>query len=198
MPVTTVATNDVLSATHFNTNYRDQVVSTVTSATRPAGTQGQVIYETDTSRYYGYTGSAWELILQQGALLTWTPTLTQSSSVTCTVTEATYQRVGRMIYACVFLTATGAGSSNAAVTISLPATAKATSAGGGSGYIADASSGSPLIPGVCRLASTTAMALLDATQAGGNVNLGQSGAAFSVALASGDSVAMNFHYITAS
>ncbi len=199
MPYTTVATNDVLTASHFNTNYRDQVTATVTSGTRPSGTEGQIIYETDTDRYYAYTGSAWTEILKLGALNTWTPTLTQSGAVTKTVVTASYMRQGRMLSCFVYLQVTGAGSANNAVTVSLPVTMEATvTAIGGSGYIVDASSGSPMNPGVVRAASTTTAALLDSTQAAGNVNLGQTGSSFSAALANTDVVSMTFSYLAAS
>ena len=62
MPYTTVLTNDVPSASFLNANYRDQVISTVTSGTRPTGTEGQVIYETDTDRFYWHNGGGWLLL----------------------------------------------------------------------------------------------------------------------------------------
>jgi hypothetical protein len=43
----------------------EQVISIVTSATRPSGTEGQHIYETDTGRVLWYDGTNW---IRQGCL----------------------------------------------------------------------------------------------------------------------------------
>ncbi len=90
MPVKTWATNDVPTASDLNTQYRDQVISTVTSGTRPSGTEGQVIYETDTDLLYIYNGG-WVRFGAGGGWTSYTPTLTQSSAVTKTVTYAKYE-----------------------------------------------------------------------------------------------------------
>src|SRR6476659_5653960 len=96
MPVKTWATNDVVAASDLNTQFRDQVVSTVTSGTRPTGTEGQVIYETDTDLLYIYNGG-WVRFGASGAWTSWTPTLVQSSAVTKTVTYAKYEKIGRKV-----------------------------------------------------------------------------------------------------
>jgi hypothetical protein len=74
MPYNTVATNQAMTSAFFNTNYRNQVVSTVTSLTRPAGTEGQFIYETDTDGVWVYDGSAWQRFGGLNAWVTYTPT----------------------------------------------------------------------------------------------------------------------------
>lgn len=196
MPVSNVVAGTPVTASFMNTNWRDQVVSTVTSATRPTGTEGQVIYETDTDRYYACTvAGTWVEILKLGALNTWTPTLTQSGALTKTVVTASYMRMGRLVECFVFLSVTSSGTGNNPITVSLPVTAAATTAGGGSGYFVAASN---FYPGICRMPSTTTMAMLDATQVTGNLNLGQTGTALTGALISGDSVAMKFTYVAAS
>lgn len=55
-----------------------------------------------------------------------TPTLTQSATVTKTLTYARYQRVGRLIVAQVFLTVTGSGTASNGIIIGLPVTAALT------------------------------------------------------------------------
>ena len=59
MPVNTVTTNQQITSSFLNTNYRDQVVSTVLAAGKPTGTEGQVIAVTDADRLEAYSGSAW-------------------------------------------------------------------------------------------------------------------------------------------
>jgi hypothetical protein len=56
-----------VTTTWWNANVKDQVISTVTSATRPAGTEGQVIYETDTDRVLMHDGAAWVRIAHGSA-----------------------------------------------------------------------------------------------------------------------------------
>ena len=193
MPVKTWATNDVPTATDLNTQYRDQVISTVTSGTRPAGTEGQVIYETDTDLLYIYNGG-WVRFGAGGGWTSYTPTLTQSSAVTKTVTYAKYEKIGRLVHVQVVLSVTGTGAANAKVTVSLPFTAASAAGGFGTGYIADSSSGSPYTAGIVNLDSVTTMALLDATAATGVAYLGLTGSAFAAALASGDTVQMGCTY----
>lgn len=191
MPVKTWATNDVPTASDFNTHFRDQVLSTVTSGTRPSGTEGQMIYETDTDLCYIYNGG-WVRFGAGGGWTTYTPTLTQSGAVTKTVTYAKYEKVGRMVTVNVRLDVTGAGSANNAVTVSLPFTAATSAIDIGVGRIVDASAAQGFT-GTAYLASTSTVYLNDTTQAAA-VALGQTGAAFSAALASGDSITCSFTY----
>jgi hypothetical protein len=191
MPYTTIATNDVLTASMMNANWRDQVVSTVTSSTRPAGTQGQYIFETDTNRLYIYTGVAWELAYQQGGWQSYTPGIDQgaTTNIAKTVVYAKFSQFGKTMHLRVNLSLTAAGTANSAVTVFLP-TPAASFVGNdviGQGFIHDASSGTPNIPCVVILASAGAVYFIDSTQAT-NVVLGQTGSAFAAALASGDTV----------
>ncbi len=191
MPVKTWATNDVPTASDLNTHYRDQVISTVTSGTRPSGTEGQMIYETDTDLCYIYNGG-WVRFGAGGGWTSYTPTLTQSSAVTKTVTYAKYEKIGRLVICQVLLNVTGTGAANNSVTISLPFTAASSNIDTGSGHIFDSSAGTNN-PGIAFTSSTTTVALVDATAATG-ATLGVTGAVFSAALASGDAVLFNIMY----
>lgn len=55
---TELSDGDVLNAAKANEIIRDGI-DKVTSATRPTGYEGRVIYETDTDTYYMYDGSSW-------------------------------------------------------------------------------------------------------------------------------------------
>lgn len=57
------------------------------------------------------------------AWTTFTPTLTQSVTVTKTVVYGKYQRIGRLIVAQVFLTVTGAGTAGQFIIVGLPVAA---------------------------------------------------------------------------
>jgi hypothetical protein len=51
MPSFTAVAGNVFAAANYNANVRDQVVTQCTSGTRPAGIEGQTIFETDTDRF---------------------------------------------------------------------------------------------------------------------------------------------------
>ena len=60
-----------------------------------------------------------------GAWTSWTPTVTQSGSVTVTNTRSRYARWGRKIEVTISLSVTGSGTSSNQITVSLPVTAAA-------------------------------------------------------------------------
>ena len=92
---------------------------------------GDTLTAADVNEYLAGEGGAWT---------SWTPTLTQTGTVTKTTTHAVYARYGRMIVASFRLTVTGSGTGASAVTISnLPATAARTFMLAGSGGIFDSS-----------------------------------------------------------
>ncbi len=125
------------------------------------------------------SGTAWT---------SYTPTLTQSATVTKTVSYAKYTQVGKTVTFQVHLVVTGLGTANNAITIGLPpVTAATTQLMIGAGKIFDTSVG-PNYPGLTYMSSTTTVQLIDPTAATTGVLLGQSGAVFSAALAVGDTV----------
>lgn len=76
-------------------------------------------------------GAAWE---------TWTPTVTQSATVTCTNTLSRYGRIQKIIFATTYLTVTGAGTAGNNVLVSLPVNVQTFSGQIiGTGFVYDAS-----------------------------------------------------------
>lgn len=125
----------------------------------------------------------------------YTPTLTQSATVTKTVTYAKYQRVGRLIVAQVLLAVTGTGTGANAVAVGLPVTAATSSVDleCGSGHIVDASAAA-VYKGFACLATTTTIQLRPSS----TTTTGFLGAdTFTAALASGDLVTYNVMYESA-
>lgn len=184
MPYTTFSDGSVLTASQVNTNFRDQVVSTVTSGTRPSGTEGQIIYETDTDLLYIYNGG-WVRFGASGGWTSYTPTLTQSATVTKTVTYAKYEKIGRMVTVNINLAITGTGTAASAINIGIPFTAATSGLIVGSGVWND--NGTGFYPFIAGLATTTTLQCWDATQAATNILAG-AGSATTAAMASGDTI----------
>jgi hypothetical protein len=92
-------------------------------------TEGLVTLLLDTNTLTVYTGSAWSTLGPvHGALTSWTPTVTQTGSVTVTNNYSRYIRIGRLIAGWFSLTVTGSGSGSANIVIgAIPATAASTS-----------------------------------------------------------------------
>jgi len=115
-----------------------------TSSTRPASPfEGQKIYETDTSREYLWDGSAWVQANDYGQWQTWTPTLTQNTTLTYSSPYGRYTRIGNTIHANITVSVTsGTGTAGYGVSMSLPATSAAGSPlRVGSCHVYDASTG---------------------------------------------------------
>lgn len=122
-----------------------------------------------------------------GSWATWTPTVTQSGSVTATVTRAEHLTIAGLVVVCFFdLAITGAGTGGNVITISLPSTMNAANGGFGSGWIADASNTTYEVSWIAT--STTAIAGLH------SANTNYVGATPNFALASGDSLRGGFIY----
>lgn len=119
-----------------------------------------------------------------GAWTSFTPTLTQSATVTKTVTYAKYARVGRTIVVVVDLAVTGAGTAANAVLIGLPVTASATGLTIGSGLLYDTSTGGTY-RATCEISTTTTVMLRGSTSTALDA-LGTG--VFTAALAAGDIV----------
>ena len=125
----------------------------------------------------------------------YTPTLTQSATVTKTVTYAKYMKVGRLVTVNLQLACTSSGTAANAVVVGLPLAAAATASGvWGTGVVFDASANLNY-GGIAAPQSTTTFALLP-TSADSNNYLGA--AVFTAALASGDIVLASLHYEAAS
>ena len=59
MPDSGISDGSVYTSSFHDTYVRQQVVTQCTSAARPTGVEGRLIYETDTDRMWVYSGSAW-------------------------------------------------------------------------------------------------------------------------------------------
>jgi len=144
---------------------------------------GDVLTASDLNTYASHEGGAWTAF---------TPVITQSGGVTCTVTYGKYARAGRLITFNFYLTVTGSGTSSNPVTVSLPVTAAATNGVNGAGWIYDESV-TTRYSGVWTGSSTSVVALVhDAS--GANTW----GNAPTTALASGDLVVGSIIYEAAS
>ena len=118
---------------------------------------GGALTESDINTYLMGEGGAWT---------SWTPTVTQSGSVTVTVTSATYGRWGRMIVSRMRLTVTGSGTAANAIQIGgLPATSAVAYGVYGQGVLFDATGNS--YPFLVRFNSTTTFQLASTISAGG-------------------------------
>lgn len=133
----------------------DDLIRICTSSTHPADSYiGQLLFETDTAAFKAQSGSAWEQVLTIGTWTSYTPTLTQSTTVTKTVNYAKYLKVGRAVMFAVDLAVTGAGTGANAVTLTVPVTAAVTNLQIGPGAVYD-SSASTLYNGNAFLVTAT-------------------------------------------
>jgi hypothetical protein len=198
MPYNPIADNTALTAAHLLAEVYNQVISQVTSSSRPGSpVEGQKIYETDTDREYTWNGSLWVQTGSVGAGFTWTPVVTQGSAIAKTITAATYHKHGRLItlFANLALTASGSGSNVVITVTGLPFNqAQVGMYGGGSGIIYD-SGGPTIYPYQCVASSATELKFADSTAAVTvNVFAGQSGSVFGGQLTSGDVLSFTHTY----
>lgn len=143
-------------------------------------TAGIVTGQKWTAAIANQIGAAWE---------TWTPTVTQSGSVTCTVTYAKYAQIQKLVVASAYLTVTGTGTANNPVLVSLPLTAQTSIAAAiGSGFIYDSSAAQLYTLVFTSNSSTTTGGFY--TNASGN----QWGVAPNIALAVSDQIRFQFVY----
>jgi hypothetical protein len=144
---------------------------------------GDVLTASDINTYLMGEGGAWT---------SYTPTVTQSGTVTCTVNYSKYSRYGRTIHWTFWLTMTGAGTGSNAVTVTLPATAASATGGVGTAAIYDSSASTPYVCSFQTNSTTTVAFVNDASGAG---NWGITPA---TALASGDTIRGQITYEAAS
>jgi len=135
------------------------------------------------------------LMGEGGAWTSWTPTVTQSGSVTVTNTRSRFARYGRTIIATFNLSVTGTGTASNSVSVSLPVTAAASGIASGTGALTDASASITYLA-VTWIGSTTAINLFGTSTDGAGVALGS--AIFTAALASGDTLQATLVYEAAS
>ena len=105
-----------------------------TSGTRPTGAEvyeGRRIYETDTSMWQSYDGSAWSPIGPvDGALTDWSGSIQVDQGATNigrSSTLATYSRVGRQVTGMFRVVFNAAGTAGQVIKVTLPVAASATS-----------------------------------------------------------------------
>jgi hypothetical protein len=154
-------------------------------AQKLTGWDGNGLTESDIVTYLAGEGGAWT---------SWTPTVTQSGSVTVTNTRSRYARYGRTIHFTLNLAVTGSGTGSNDVSVSLPATAASSGELIGTGYIYDSSAVAGY-KGISYLASTTAVKILPNNNNGAGA-MGNS--EFTAGLASGDQIVINGTYEAAS
>ncbi len=134
MPYGTAVAGTTITASFYNTNARDQVISTFTDSTArstaiTAPVEGMVSYLTGSNRLDVYNASTWSTLINptSGAwITTFTPQLNQVNFLTCTTNRSAYIRIGRMVHFQWSLTVTGgSGVGSNAIQVSVPFTAAA-------------------------------------------------------------------------
>lgn len=156
--------------------------------------ENMVTAQADTNCLTVYSGAAWNTIGPvHGALTTWTPTITQSASVTFTNTYSRYIRVGRLVTGWFNLAVTSAGTISNAVIIGLPLTAASSGVSVGVGEITDVSAGQKYA-GRLYLGSTTTLDLRSGGTTGAPLDNRLGISNFVAALASGDFIEGTFSY----
>jgi hypothetical protein len=138
---------------------------------------GAALTQTDINTYLMHEGGAWT---------TWTPAITQSGSVTCTVSRAVYARAGRMITFVMNVSITGSGTGGNIITSTLPVAASTAFDIMGTGYVYDSSANIYYPAFLSGDASTSKVAFNSTTANGATIGLGA--AVMTAALASGDGI----------
>lgn len=139
---------------------------------------GDVLTASDVNTYLMGEGGAWT---------TWSPTVTQSGTVTHTATRAKYARYGRTIHFSALLAITGTGTGANDIVISLPVTAAASGFTIGVGEVYDASANT-IYHGSLYAHSTTAAKIRGTSPAGSPFYLGS--LSMTAGLANTDSISV--------
>lgn len=163
-----------------------------TNATRPTGVEGLKIYETDTDTEYTYSGSTWVPTASLGAWTNYTPTLTQSATISKTVTYARYTKTGRTVTAEGVLVATSNGTANNAIQVGIPVTAVQTLVPVGQMWWIASGVYYPVT--VALGTTSTFVGLIPAT----GLNLGNTSGGYDNQVASGDTIGFAVTYEAAS
>lgn len=102
----------------------DQSLMVCTSSTRPASpAAGWHIYETDTKKILVHDGTAWrENIFGSAAWTSWTPTVTQGTTITLGSNSCKYMTSGKVTLARGTILLNSTGTSGSELLVSLPNT----------------------------------------------------------------------------
>lgn len=153
--------------------------------------EGMWAYLLDTNTMTVYSGAAWSTFgPTHGVLTAWTPTVTQSVSVTVTGNYSRYQRIGRLIVGWFSVSCTSAGTVSNPILISTPVTAAQGSQPVGGSDLFDSSASSSMA-GTLETDSTSTFSMR--IGAGGDNRAGIVAPA-NIALASGDVLRGSFSY----
>ena len=190
----------VLTAAEVNTYLEQQTIMVfATTAARDTAlntvkAEGMLSSTLDDNTLDVYTGSAWSSLIAPawGAGLGFTPTLTQSATVTKTTAWAAYQRIGRWIHGTVTLTVTGSGTASNAVVVGLPVAAANSQFAIGQGSITNASP-AEVHGGILNLTAATTANFVSTNGSAGALG---AVAPFTEGLAAGDTVTYSFGYWT--
>jgi hypothetical protein len=183
-----------LTAAYTLTNWTDQVISQVTSGTRPTGTEGQYIYETDTNKLLGHNGTTFVDFGRLSGVDTWTPQIDQgaSTNIAKTTTTAMYVRIGNIVICWAHLVLTAGGTAGSSATVTLPVAPSGHTANDciGSGHILDTSAGAnSAVVSVWFSSGSAVVFQIDSSAAAGRWGLNPN-----VALASGDAIRFQAMY----
>lgn len=164
----TFASGDVLTAADVNDYLMEQaVIQVANTASRPSSPhEGMLIAQIDSNSLVVYNGAAWTDYGRWGAWDTFTPTITQSGSVTFNTSVARYCRIGTLVHVRCVLAVTGAGTNGQSIIVgNLPVAAGDVEYIGGSFEILDAGTG--YYVGTVRGNSTTSVFFLSHLESGG-------------------------------
>lgn len=166
-------------ATSFaRSDHRHAIVAAAPSNTGDANSEG-------VSTSFARADHVHKGVVANDAWTDWTPSVTQSGSVTVTVTRAKYLQLGKFFIAFADLAVTGSGTTNNAITVSSPVTAAANPGTMGSFRYFDSGTGN--YAGTVQGSSTTAVQFYV-----GGTQSGAMGISPNFAMASGDVFRLQF------
>lgn len=116
---------DTLTAANVDTLMLQSIMRFADSSARDTALSGVLAeglhtYQDDANTVTVYTGAAWEIVHEPPQ--SWSPTITQSLTVTGTVGRGWYQRSRGVFHAHLTWTATGSGTATNAIIITTPLT----------------------------------------------------------------------------
>lgn len=150
-------------------------------------TEGMLSYQTDNNDLDIYTGSAFSTLIApaHGAWTAWTPTVTQSATVSGS-SASYYIRISRLIIASLYFAPSSSGTAANAIVISLPVTARGgtTVVYAGPMITVEDTSAASRWAGPALMVSTTTFKIQDMNSIGSSAYLGAS--SFTAAITTGD------------